>query len=258
MARQPIVLQPPQERHVVVLREGKAKRSWGNIISTILGVLLLITAIALVSILPEDDTPLPQYEVQFEEARASITGTTLSLTEGQTLAFDAPFDGESLFGLTVTLAFQDDLAPSLPDEFQVSLSHPNGSVVLGPKQLINAQPSPGPGPMPSFVAAEELRVLSFSLAPRPSTEILSAEFHGEAFESIQERAKNLQGQGPGIWTISIKLESAGDCPQAQSLDLTRTTACVAEAPDGLDDTNDIQIVAVEFLEYITSVTPLVA
>ncbi|MGB1697181.1 MAG: hypothetical protein ACPHK8_02145 [Thermoplasmatota archaeon] len=256
MARQPIVLQPPQERHVVVLREGKAKRNWANIISTILGLLLLVAAIALVSILPEDDTPLPQYEVSFEEVRTSIPGTTLSLVEGETQTFDAAFDGESLFGLTVTLAFQDDLAPSLPDEFQVSLSHPNGTVVLGPKQLINAQPSPGPGPEPSFVASEELRVLSFALAPRPSTEILSAEFHGETLASVSERAKLLQGEGPGTWTISVTLAAAGDCPAPQSLDLTRTATCTAEAPDGLDNANDIEIVAVEFLEYITSVAPL--
>lgn len=227
----------------------------GSWIAGIIGILLLIGAFALVAILPEDDKPLPQFEVTFTEERTNIAGANLAIIEGTTVEFPIDYAGSSLFGIAISFEWQDDLAASLPDSFNVSLSHPNGTVVFGPKELTNAQPSQGEQPG-TYVASQESRVISFSLAPRPSTEILSALSHDETLASVEERAKSLGGDPAGVWTLQIELSDAGDCPTPESLDSMRAIACRAEATDGIDASNEINILGVEFIEYYTSVTPL--
>jgi hypothetical protein len=256
MARQPIVLQPPPaERKVVLLRKGKAAKMIGSWAAGIFGVMLLLAAIALVGILPDEDKPLPQYEVTFTEQRSEIPGETITLAEGLSADFAIDYTGESLFGMAISFEWQDDIAASLPDSFHVSLEHPNGTVVFGPKELTNAQPTAGEQ-AGTYIAARESRVISFNLAPRPSTEILSAETHDEPIASVEARAKSLEGDPAGAWTLTITLTTAGDCPAPESLDSMRAIVCRTEATDGIDAGNEIKIIGVDFIEYYTTVTPL--
>lgn len=256
MARKPIVLEPPTPpRKPVVLREGPGDRSIGTPIAAAIGILLLIVSVAMFSVLPEEEAPLPQYEVSFTEEISSQDGSTLSLTEGNVQEFPIDFTGDSLFGMAIHLAWMDDRAASHPDEYEVTLETPNGTTVLGPKVLRNRQPIAGDNPG-SFEAYAESTVLSFAVAPRPSTEILTAPSHEATLADMQVLAAKFEGAPAGIWTLKVNLVQAGDCPAPQSLDTLRTAACFSEDPSGLDDSNDMEIVRVDFTQYHATVQPL--
>lgn len=241
-------------RRPVVVREGppqRDRRRIADVIFGVLGALILIAAVLLVNLLPQDEPVPDQYEVRFEmTALDDPAVVTFSAEEGATVAHPFTYDGVYLYRVEVAFEWTDDIAESDPDTFSVQLVAPDGRVVRGPDETSNPYPQSDGSPVaPTYSARPMARVISFDLATRPSPHILTAAA-GETAEQITARAQaEARTNGTGEWRLEATLVAAGDCPDPTGLDLNRALACTA-ATGGQEDTgNPFQVVRVSFIEY---------
>lgn len=263
MARRAVVVEPGPDkpRQPVVLREGppvRDRRRITDIIVGVLGVLVLVAAVLLVNLLPQDE-PLPdQYEVRYTaNIDEDPTVQTLDIQEGGSGSAQFPFDGRFLYRIEVQVEWLDDVVESDPDSFEIRLIDPSGAVVRGPVNATNPHPATDGSPAaPTYVGRPASRLVSFDLAPRPSTEIVVAQ-DGEDAVAVQARVEaRAATNGTGTWVLEATLVDAGDCPDPSGLDLNRALSCFATTGGGEDTGNPFQVVRVAFISYTPAVSLL--
>jgi hypothetical protein len=265
MARRSVVVAGPPSggpRRAVVVQAAPPKRDPRPRIDLaigVIGLLLLILTVALFSLLPQDDPPLPQFEVTFQETRDE-DGQVRDhfFLEGDTHDFVFPYEGGNLYEVMVAFEWTDDVPSSMPDTFEVSLVDPSGEVVMGPREFTNPQPRfDDDAALPTYQAMAARHTVRHDLALRPSTEVVTAVSHDESMEDVQVRMdQEFARGGDGDWILRVRLVEAGDCPEAGGGDIRRILTCQAETGGEGDPGNPFQVVLVTFTKYDPIVAPL--
>lgn len=263
MGRRAAVIEKGRDakRRPVVVREGPPqvdKRRITDLVFGVLGAALLILAIILVPLLPEDEPVPEQYQVTYAANSIDEPGAgDLDFQEGESQSITFAYDGQYLYRLEVAVEWTDDLAESLPDTFSITLTDPQGNVRFGPQVFANPHPEPqGSALAPTYVAQPESRIIPVDIAPRPTTQVITAE-DGDDLASVTARVgSDATTNGTGEWTLAVTLVEAGDCPPPQSLDPNRVFACQAASGGAPDDGNPFQVARVSYIEYLPTVTLL--
>lgn len=276
VALRSVVVQPPPPpsgpRKTVVLRVGAPQQRghWADVATGILGVLLLVGAIALGQILPDRTYLNPQFRFSaFEQTAEADEGSLTFYFEdaGENVhefKYNIPVD--NVTSIRMSLGFEDDVSYSLPDRFLIDLYDPAGNF-YGHAEMQNKDPSGGSGPTEHamfYLASQEAL---FPIAPPLQEQIVTGLTHTELPEQVLARlAPEYHVPTKGEWTVRVVLVAAGDCPapgQAtypqQPLDCRvarpdNPNAQVAE--DGVDPGNIFRIASFVYSYYIPQVEEL--
>ena len=208
----------PSGRQVVVVRQGPppSRRRWADLAAGLIGLMLLVAAVALTVSLPVQTVLPPQYEVSFPEAQVDLLDQTLRFG----LQNDTDQRKEFLFNVThdnvvqiiISLWFYDDLEASDPDVFRIDLYDPGGNFIPSSIRLENPVPQPNATTPGSFDAGLASGTYSFGLTPKPEDAVVEGELNSTE-ESVEADQSNLHHFGTkGTWRLKVFLAKAGNCP----------------------------------------------
>lgn len=259
MALRSVVLAPPPggaPRRTVVLRPGgpQDKGRKADLVTLVIGILLLLSCVVLVRVLPHKDYLMPQFRVSFIDSRDELTYSTQHFdfkkgTQDQKhdFTFQVPDETQSI---QLVFGFKDDHPASLPDRFQVQLFDPAGNQVSTTQQLVNGPPShdsnaTNPGAAATYEAVYIESNPTFTLIEHPADEVVTGLSHTEVKEQVKARLQP-QHHLPtgGVYTVRVTLQQAGDCDTSQNADLGRSAACMSASggdPNGTDPGNDFSL-----------------
>ena len=225
MALRSVVLAPPPgaggPRRTVVLRPGgpKDKGKAADLVTLVIGVLLLLGCIVLAQWLPDKEYTLPQFQVSFPDApQAENPSQSFEFTKDEAgrhhdFVYELPDNAHSV--LVVMFFRDDDRTGSLPDQFRVELFDPSGAPVGPRTDLFSSDPLYNdslPGP-PTYTPGFSNSRLSIPLGLHPEDQIVQGLSHLEVAEQVRARVapQNFLPTA-GMWTVRVSLVNAGDCP----------------------------------------------
>lgn len=256
MTRTPVVTRgpPKDQRTPVVLRQGappKDRRAITDLVFGIVGGLLLVLAVALFGILPEDDTPPRQWNVAYTDNLVEQADLqTHDFAPEQTHRFLFPLAQENIHSIQFTVEFTDDVAASLPDTFAFQIIAPNGEPLM--EELRYTTPdseSDGNPVLPTFTAGTASEAITAQVAPSPSSGPQAPSSDDEDLANAQARITDETKTMPaGDWILEVRLVSVGDCPDP-SLDPPRALACQTATNQQGDVGNSVQVVKLSFTTY---------
>ena len=241
MALRSVVLAPPPgaggPRRTVVLRPGgpKDKGKAADVITGIVGVMLLLACVFLAQWLPDKEYALPQFQVTFPEAQLNNTSQRFDFTEqarDHEFTYELP---DNAFSVTLVLFYIDDLCSSLPDQFRIELFDPQGTPVGPRSDLFSPLPvyTGGP-PATCTVTSVDATRLTIPIGLLPAAEIVQGLSHLEVAEQVRARLEP-QHHLPtaGLWTVRVSLITAGDCPGSpDAANFQQFFSCRQEDEDG--------------------------
>ena len=271
---------PPGQRRVVVLREGPPRgrgRTLDGVLGAVGGVLLLL-AVLLVNVLPEQTVPDPQFRVEYGDELVEIIGSRLSSDLP-----DAPADGiippgrdnglasaygiehNNVFEVTIEVFFEDDFPESLPDVLRWELFYPNGtSAGLSSEYetLETAEADVGVGVGASYeTVGRGTYKATFNLGGKPEDRIVTFKDgrNGTLEEATQAIVLEDTRATEGTWTVEVWLESVGTCPEAgttpESVRHAQICRLAAQQRDGGDDAgNGFTLSKFEYRYYTIQVS----
>ncbi len=255
MARTPVVVQPPpkETRTPVVVRQGpppKDKRAITDLVFGVIGLLLLVFAVALFGILPEEEVPPTQWQVTYADSLTEIEEVqSHDFLEEQSHRFLVPVDADTVHSIQFTVEFTDDVASSLPDTFAFQIIDPNGEDLTEELRFSSPEPATDGGLVPTYTAQNLRQVISAELAAPPTSGPQTASSPDEDLPNAQARIQDeLTTRPAGDWALEVRLVSAGDCP-APDGDLPRALTCETETSNNGDPGNSLQLVKVSFTTY---------
>lgn len=286
--------QPPGQRRVVVLREGPPKGR-GRTLDGVLGALgaaLLLLAVVLANVLPEETVPDPQYRVEYQdnlvENLTSFRSADLLpegiLLPGEGNAFLVPIEVEhnNVYEVVGYFFFEEDRPETLPDVFMVELLDPDGEVV----QRSNPQPTlptcdiqdenggdpyttPGEYYQTCTKRAGQETRIAFNLGGKPADRIVTLTDGENATleEATQAIVQEDTVPTVGTWHMRLWLEEVGQCPpsadgvgvpsQSQQKRATLCRLAVEQdngGPGGEDDPGNPFVVNTEYRYYTIQVS----
>ena len=264
---------PPAPRKTVVVRTGAPapKGRILDIVIGVIGVLLLVGAVALAEILPDKTYLNPQFRLTLEPTilewdRGSVDG---DLFETGPQSIDFPFElaEDNIISVSLILGFTDDASFSLPDRFDIDLIAPNGTQ-MGHVELENAPPRAGSGPAdpPSFSTAE--LNAQFPTAPAYSEQIVTGLSPTETPEQVLARLEpDYHVNTNGTWIVRVTLVAAGDCPSPGEGYTTQDRDCrlgppsgvegdPTASPDGVDPGNNFLVSSFKYTYFTPAIKEL--
>ncbi len=275
MARQTVVIAPPPPRksgprRTVVVRAGPPKKRGSRVDAAVgvAGVILLVVSVMLVDVLPEEEIILPQFQVSFEDIPGPQEPTRReTFAEGETRNFEYLIEEKSITSITLTVAWEDDMPASEPDQFRISLIDPNGIEVVS--QLHENSPGtqqidPATGQITYLADPFEVR-LAYSPNSRPQAAVVEGKTPSETAEEVLARvAPDFVAGGDGVWTVKATLVRAGDCEIDSGLGVPIPACADSNAnpigdpsnPGDHDQGNDFAVTLFTYTRYEPVVTPL--
>lgn len=226
MALRSVVVSPPpgaeRPRRTVVLRPGgpKDRGKAADVVTGVIGALLLLASVFLVQWLPNKEYALPQFSVTFPQSQTENPqpGFEFTTEEGgrnHDFTYELP---DNVHSVTMVLYFRDDNRPaSLPDRFRVELFDPSGNPVGPRTDLVNAPPVYNASANPPTYEAGEITTprISIPLGIHPEDRIVQGLSHREVAEQVKARlAPQFHLGTAGTWTVRVSLVNAGNCPAA--------------------------------------------
>lgn len=279
---------PPAKRQVVVLRAGPPKRR-GIIVDAvfgILGVALLVAAVGLGNVLPEEEVPPKQFLPEFDRDAEPLAPMTDPAWPG-----DEPSDGElrpslrytdplpeddvreievvsdrfNIFQWEIRLTLPgDDIASSDPDSFSVELLAPNGTVyestepVVATDRPVETEPSPLNASTALYESETVSQSVYFRLPAVPTADfITSNRTDFDATDALRVASDLYTRDTQGTWTFRVSMDAAGDCPEpgASPSQIRRALACQEETEQsGEDPGNPLTISYIRY-DYYTIQVP---
>lgn len=229
---------PPGQRRAVVLREGPPRgrgRTLDGVLGAVGGVLLLL-AVLLVNVLPEETVPDPQFRVEYGDELVEIIGSRQSADlpgapadgiigpgRDDGLRSDYEVEHNNVFEVSVEVFFEDDFPESLPDVLRWELFYPNGtSAGLSSEYetLPTAEAEAGAGPEVGGVSyvtvGSGTYKATFNLGGKPEDQIVTFQDgrNGTLEEATQAIVLAQTRATQGTWGVQVWLESVGPCPSA--------------------------------------------
>jgi hypothetical protein len=236
VALRSVVLVPPPgaggPRSTVVLRPGgpKDKGRAADVVTLVLGVLLLLSCVLLVNALPNKQYALPQFSVTYPDMQTNSTSNRFEFVEGagddvriREFTYDLP---GNVHTVTVVTYFADDLAESLPDQFRVEVFNNNGDPIGQRVDYLNSKPTlNATNPFPTYEAGFSQGRLSIPVGIHPEDEIVQGRSHLEVAEQVRARLEPQHRiASEGTWTVRVTLVGAHDCPDPAANDVDRQQA----------------------------------
>lgn len=225
----------PPGKQVVLVRAGPSKKR-PLIVDGVFGVLgafLLIASVVLVNVLPEEDVVDPQYKVSFGPVASETLNSGpeptrfIYILPGQTLELAFNVSHPNLSLISVTVGAEDDHPATFPDEAQLELVAPNGtvypfnagSIFTAPVVRIEPEDEGDPVPQqPGFFYQTDpnaitTRLANFPIQAQPRDFFVTADPDAELFEVRDE----IRGQfnfvdSIGTWLVRVSLVDPGHCP----------------------------------------------
>jgi hypothetical protein len=253
VALRSVVLAPPPgagaPRRTVVLRPGgpKDKGRAADLVTLVLGVLLLLGCVVLLQVLPNKEYALPQFAVTFPETQVNNTRPGEDFLENDEarrvheFTYDLP---ANVFSVTLVVHFADeDLPASEPDQFRIELYDPAGNPVGARFDLFNAPPVfNGSNPLdprfePGAVVGPRITV---PIGVHPEDQIVQGLSHREVAEQVLARLEpQHRVHSEGTWTVRVTLINAADCPSPQDADADRQQVVFCRAQPQPNDGQDL-------------------
>jgi len=257
----------------VVLRPGPPRngRRGVDAAAAVVGVLLLAASVVLVYELPEEDVIVPQYRVAFTTYEGEDFPTQRieePIGPGGFIDITYGIPQNNVFAVGVTVEYQDDEPSTLPDEFELELVAPNGTVIGLPRVLVTADPErTDPGEIvinqtDPFLSPLRSANLQFDVVARPTDVVVDAAARNETLEEAQDRLLPQHTvETNGAWILRVTLREAGGCPAPGSDpdDAFRAAYCLQEADrrGGVEDPgNGIAITKLTYSYYGVEVLSL--
>ena len=209
---------PPPPRRTVVLRAGgpAPKGRVVDIIVGVIGVLLLVVAVALADFLPDKTYVNPQFRLSFVEAGAERGSESFDFVEGSAQVHEFTYDlpEGNIYSITLASAgFLDDVGLSNPDTFRIELFDPDGNQVGANEDITNPRPRPRSDNPAGYTYSPIYTDVTFAAAPLPTEQIVGGLSHTETEEQALARLEpQFRVDNGGTWTVRVTLISAGDCP----------------------------------------------
>lgn len=254
-------------RRAVVVREGPPRHR-GLVLDWVLGVLgllLLVGAAALVPMLPEEETVLPQFRLTVRDGEPvdPMGPYEADLEEDASQSFSLNLSRDNIFEIELRVSTTDDNPASDPDRFVLVLEDPDGERVWQDDYTTAEPELSRSNTSVEFVSPEKERTYRVDVAPRPEDHIVDAASKDETVEDARGRVLTPLVQSThGTWTLRITLQEAGDCPnpdaQAGSEELARAAECRRRAgadpgppPEpGEDRSNSLTVHELSFNWYV--------
>lgn len=258
MALRSVVLNPSSgpsaPRRAVILRAGSPTPKGDDIdvIIGIVGVLTLLSCVALAQVLPDKTYINPQFRLSFLDGGGEGNGTqSAAFTEGTAESMDFQFYVpefvvgagatqrriQNIFSVTVTVFVEDDITYSLPDRFSFVLLDPAGNVVGDPSNVVE---TPRPRPDGASFSASPIQVIfNFPILEHPQEQIITGKSPSEnAVQALARIEPEYRVSNAGVWTVRATLEAAGNCPEPQDPEFNALQAfhCRVDDPNNPDDT----------------------
>jgi hypothetical protein len=221
-----------------VLRPGgpAAKGHTADIVTGILGVLLLVGAVVLVQVLPVHEYANPRFRLSFPDTTPDLASGSqvFTLVEGSApvIEYQANFTDDNIVSIALSASFLDDKSASHPDNFRITLIDPDGQAVGQPQLLSNPEPHPkSPQEPTTYIDERAIGSWPFALHEHPQEQIVQGKSRTETAEQALARLEpQFRIHTKGTWTVKIELLNAGDCPSAQDPDpnpgtLTQGAVC---------------------------------
>lgn len=260
MARKSVVVEPPKpRRQSVVARPPTQRRDQraSDVVFGILGLLLLVGAIALIPYLTQDPPPKPQFQVDFEEHELDLPTQTADFTEDETKEFTYEADFQNITAVQLRVGFTDDVPSSEPDRFRVELVDPNGDLAIDGLVITNE-----PGELisgstpPQYRGVHMDQPLAATPVDRPAPQVITADRVDATADDIAAQvAEEFSVGGRGTWTVRVSLIEVGGCPDSPDFDPEnpeeaepqRFIAC--QEGGGEDTGNDFSVSQFKFIYY---------
>ncbi len=239
------------------------RRSLIDLISGILGGLLLVTAVVLFAVVPEEEPIPPVFQVSYVSTETTIpVDQSLSMTEGQTDSILVPLDSPYIYRIAFNLEWTDDVAASDPDCFQFKIFEPEGEQVTDPNNRRNICNEPGEEtidnqtgtdvPTATYTAVPMAYSMEKSLGAPPRDGPVPGAHLEETLDEARARLEaDLATYAPGEWELEIYFGNAGDCPPNNpNSDNTRSLACNRDnGGSSEDNANNVRVVSVTYIAY---------
>jgi hypothetical protein len=245
------------------------RKSLIDMISGIAGALLLVLAIVLFAVVPQDEPVVPSFQVKYVPSTTTIPlDMVLEFSEAdefrstRTQYIPANIDSNYIYRITFDVEWTDDVASSDPDRFQFKIKQPNGEEVTSrnvQRSFENEPPiasvdnSTG---VPDFTYTPQLKEVSIGkgLGAPPRDGPVSGISLTETLEEARARLlADLYTYETGEWQLEVYLGEAGDCPPPQpgaNADNTQSSVCTKDTNgSGEDTTNNIRIVSATYATY---------
>lgn len=264
---------PPAPRKTVVVRAGgpAPKGRVLDVVIGVLGVLLLVAAVALAQVLPDKTYLHPQFRLTLEPTLVEYPGSAdhvLTETGEQTWDFPYEIAEDNIMSISLLLGFTDDVSFSLPDRFDIDLIAPNGTP-MGHVELENPPPRPGTGPADGGTFQNAELNAQFPTAPPFSEQIVTGLSPTETPEQVLARlAPDYHVDTKGTWIVRVTLVAAGDCPSPeQQTYTTQTRDCrfgppagtpgePSATPDGADPGNLFLVASFKYTYFTPTIREL--
>lgn len=261
--------QSPSPRRAVVLRAGPPQRRgrFVDLGALVVGVLLLVLAVALVDVLPEQERIVPQFRVAVQEMEGAEYGTErLEVPAGGEAAAAYEVQDDNVFRFTVSIEVQDDQPSSLPDWFELELLRPDGTAVGEPRvfqtrpaqQKNQSQLVDSADPTQPFFSDLSRAQFEFDVVERPKDRVVDAVDEDETAQEAGARLlPDLTLPTTGTWTVRVRLTEAGGCPDPDPGTAFQAAVCQRDLqPSGMDPGNGIAITLVKYRYYTAAVEDL--
>lgn len=227
----------------------------------IAGGLLLVLAVVLFAVVPQDEPVPPTFQVRYVPTETTVAiGETHTFGEMETIEVPVTIDQETVHRIAFTVRWTDDIAASDPDVFNFVIVSPEGERVTEPKIIGNDPPnatsqSPIGTPTTGYTAVPMELVIERSIAAPPRDGPVPGEHLNEDAANARARLyEDLVTYPSGAWELAVYLDDAGDCPSPQA-DPERAFACAAETSgSNADDGNSLEVVSVTYTTYDVEVT----
>lgn len=160
-----------------------------DLVIGIVGATILVAAMVGVFRYEASRTAGNAFEVEWTSGSFAGPSANGVAQEGETTETMLSIDRANLTAVTFVLSWTDDVANSQPDEFEVSIRSPDGTIR-------NATGSNG-----------RVEVVFEDVAVQPAPQTVLAGSESEARARVDQQASRA---GTGEWTVSITLADAGD------------------------------------------------
>lgn len=228
-----------------------------DLASGVAGGLLLILAVVLFAVVPQDDPVPPTFQVKYIASETTVELNEVhQFEQGETFGFLVNIESETVHRIQFNVRWTDDVASSDPDIFNFIIKSPEGDRVTEPKVIGNDLPNATETPMTYTANPMELAVERSLAAPPRDGPVPGEHLNEDAANARARLHEDLVTYPAGEWVLDVYLDTVGGCPSPQR-DTERALACQQETQNAGDDGNSLEVVSVTYTTYDVEVTEIV-